>query len=128
MSAECVVESPAFAPSAAEPLDLDGRLCGDVDALDDFAPAFLRRRVNADQKTVEHDLAKLVLSLIDLVRQLMERQAIRRVDAGSLSEDEVERVGETFLKLNERMAELCTAFGLQPEDLKLNLGPIRDLL
>jgi hypothetical protein len=125
-------------------LDLAGRLSGDVSALDDFArelgggataeqstsagSLFPRRRVNADEKTVEKDLAKLVLSLIDLVRRLMERQAIRRVDAGSLSEDEVERVGETFLKLDQRMTELSAAFGLRPEDLKLNLGPVRDLL
>ena len=127
-----------------EPLDLDGRGTGDLDALDDFArelgrsahgigaegevSGVLPRRINADGTTVEKDLAKLVLSLVDLVRQLMERQAIRRVDAGSLSEDEVERMGETFLKLDRRMAELRTAFGLRPEDLELGLGPIRDLL
>ena len=125
-------------------LELDDRLSGDVSALDDFARAlgggvdpqeraanaagFLRRRVNADEKTVEKDLARLVLSLIDLVRRLMERQAVRRVDAGSLSEDEVERMGETFLKLDRRMAELKAAFGLQGEDLSLSLGRIRDLL
>jgi hypothetical protein len=132
------------AGSSAEELDLAGRLSGDLSALDDFArelggrteagrppgdtTGFLPRRVNADQSTVEKDLAKLVLALVDLVRQLMERQAIRRVDAGSLSEDQVERMGETFLKLDRRMAELKAAFGLQGEELSLNLGPIRDLL
>lgn len=85
-------------------------------------------RFNADQTTVERDLAKLVLSLVDLIRRLMERQAARRVNAGSLSEDEVERMGETFLKLDRRMSELTTAFGLRRDDLNLNLGSIRDLM
>lgn len=85
-------------------------------------------RINADQTTVERDLAKLVLSLVDLIRRLMERQAARRVNAGSLSEDEVERMGETFLKLDRKMAELTTAFGLQRDDLRMNLGSIQDLI
>jgi hypothetical protein len=132
------------AGSSGEQLDLAGRLSGDLSALDDFArelggrteagqldgeaAGFLPRRINADQATVEKDLAKLVLALVDLVRQLMERQAARRVNAGSLSEDDVERMGETFLKLDRRMAELRTVFGLQGEDLNLSLGPIGDLL
>ena len=132
------------AGSSGEQLDLAGRLSGDLSALEDFArelggrtdagqpegdaAGLLPRRINADQTTVEKDLAKLVLALVDLVRQLMERQAVRRVNAGSLSEDEVERMGETFLKLDRRMAELKTAFGLEGEDLNLSLGPIRDLL
>ena len=125
---------------AAEPFDLAGRVSGDMGALDDFArelrgatggdgaAALLPRRINADKATVEKDLAKLVLSLVDLVRQLMERQALRRVNAGSLSDDEVERMGETFLRLEQRMAELKEAFGLDGEELGLSLGPIRDLL
>jgi hypothetical protein len=118
---------------SGEALDLDGRLHGDLDALDDFTRALRERtpgprRINADQSTVEQDLAKLVLALVDLVRELMERQAIRRVNAGSLSEDEVERMGETFLKLDRRMSELSAAFGVRRDELHLNLGPIRDLL
>jgi hypothetical protein len=115
--------------------DLDDRLSGDIHSLDDFARAlgddtssFLPRRINATSASVEKDVAKLVLSLVDLVRQLIERQAVRRVDAGSLSDDEVERVGEVFLKLDEKMAELKIVFGLQDEDLNLNLGAIRNLL
>jgi hypothetical protein len=91
------------------------------------APAALPRRIDANPATVEKDLAKLVLALVDLVRQLMERQAIRRVNAGSLTDDEVERMGETFLKLNLRMSELKAVFGLTDDDLKLNLGTIGDL-
>ena len=124
-------------------LDVDGRLYGDLNALDDFARefrgradaqadgaagGFLPRRINADQNSAEKDLAKLVLSLVDLVRQLMERQAVRRVNAGSLSDEEVERMGETFLKLDRKMVEIRTAFGLEAEDLKLGLGQIRNLL
>ena len=117
-------------------LDLDGRLTGDLGSLSEFArelggrpeAGMLPRRLNADQTTAERDLAKLVLSLVDLVRRLMERQAARRVNAGSLSEDEVERMGETFLKLERRMAELTLAFELAPEDLEMNLGPLRNLL
>ncbi len=139
------MERPGHTAGASgEPLDLAERVSGDLDALDDFARelggrtaagqaegdavGFLPRRVNADQANVEKDLAKLVLSLVDLLRRLMERQAVRRVNAGSLSDDEVERMGETFLKLDRRMAELRTAFGLEREDLELSLGPIRDLL
>lgn len=138
-------EDPGRAPrSSREPLDLDGRLTGDLDALEDFArelggraddaqrgreaSGILPRRINADATTVEKDLARVVLALVELVRQLMERQAVRRVNAGSLSEDEVERMGETFLALDRKMTELRTAFGLKREDLDLRLGPIRDLL
>ena len=92
------------------------------------ATGVLPRRINADQTTVEKDLAKLVLALIDLVRRLMERQAARRVNAGSLSEDQVERMGETFLRLDRKMVELRSVFGLREEDLDLRLGPIGDLV
>jgi hypothetical protein len=85
-------------------------------------------RINADPATVEHDLAKLVLALIELIRRLLEKQALRRVEAGSLSEDEIERLGETLLKLEQKMDELKATFGLQDEDLDLNLGPLGDLM
>ena len=85
-------------------------------------------RVNADPECLEKGLAQLVLTLIELLRQLMERQALRRVDSGSLSSAEVERLGRTFLALSERMEELKTHFGLTDEDLNLNLGPLGDLM
>jgi hypothetical protein len=90
--------------------------------------AALPARINTDAKTVERDLAKVVLSLIDLVRRLMERQAARRVNAGSLTDDEIERLGETFLALEGQMEKMANAFGLEAEDLEMNLGPIGDLL
>jgi hypothetical protein len=92
------------------------------------ARAALPSRINTDAKTVERDLAKVVLSLIDLVRRLMERQAARRVNAGSLTDDEIERLGETFLALEGQMEKMANAFGLEAEDLEMNLGPIGDLL
>jgi Gas vesicle protein K len=86
------------------------------------------RRVNADPERVEQGLAQLVLTLIELLRQLMERQALRRMEQGSLDDDQIERLGETFMKLEQRMEELKREFGLEDRDLNLNLGPLGDLL
>ncbi|HEY2603497.1 MAG TPA: gas vesicle protein K [Thermoleophilaceae bacterium] len=88
----------------------------------------LTRRVNADPESVERGLAQLVLTIVELLRQLMERQALRRIDGGSLSEEQVERLGRTFMELDRRMAELREEFGLDVEDLNLNLGPLGNLL
>jgi Gas vesicle protein K len=88
----------------------------------------LRRRVNADRENLEKGLAQLVMTLIELLRQLMERQALRRIDGGSLSADEVERLGETFMLLEQRMEELKEQFGLEDEDLNLDLGPLGRLM
>jgi hypothetical protein len=88
----------------------------------------LRRRVNADREGLEKGLAQLVLTLIELLRQLMERQALRRIDGGSLTADEIERLGETFMLLEERMEELKEAFELEDEDLNLDLGPLGRLI
>jgi hypothetical protein len=85
-------------------------------------------RVKADPEDVERGLAQLVLTLIELLRQLMERQAIRRVEAGGLSEAQVERLGQGLLALEQRMGELKATFGLEDEDLNLDLGPLGKLL
>ncbi|MDQ3850738.1 MAG: gas vesicle protein K [Actinomycetota bacterium] len=90
--------------------------------------AGLGRRVNADPESLEKGLAQLVMTVIELLRQLMERQALRRIAGGTLSDDEVERLGETFMRLAERMEELKREFGLRDEDLNLNLGPLGDLM
>ena len=97
---------------------------GDVPAV---APA-LPRRVSVDGETVERGLAQLVLTLVELLRQLMERQALHRMDAGTLSDDEIDRLGETFMKLADRMDELKVHFGLADDDLNLDLGPLGSLL
>ena len=85
-------------------------------------------RINAAPGTAERGLAQLVLTIVELLRQLMERQAIRRMESGSLSDDQVERMGETFMELDRRMTELRDHFGLAPEDLNLDLGPLGKLL
>ena len=88
----------------------------------------LSRRVNADPESVERGLAQLVMTIIELLRQLMERQALRRIDGGTLTEEQVERLGRTFMELDRRMEELRLEFGLEEEDLNLNLGPLGNLL
>ena len=86
------------------------------------------KRIMIDPDKVGRDLARLVLSVIDLLTDLMERQAVRRVENNVLSDDEIERLGQTFIALQARMLELKTAFGLENEDLSLTLGSLRDLL
>jgi Gas vesicle protein K len=83
-----------------------------MDELEHIATA-LPRRIDADPEHVEKGLAQLVLTLVELLRQLMERQALRRMEDGTLTDEEIDRLGETFMKL---------------EDLDLNLGPLGDLL
>jgi Gas vesicle protein K len=70
----------------------------------------------------------LVLTIVELLRQLMERQAIRRLDEGSLTDEQAEKVGYTLMRLDERMTELTNHFGLEREDLNIDLGPLGPLL
>jgi Gas vesicle protein K len=107
----------------APPSDLD-LFDRELPRLDDA----LSRRIDADPEHVERGLAQLVLTVVELLRELMERQALRRIDGGTLTDDEVERLGATFLALDARMAELREHFGLEPEDLNLDLGPLGSLL
>jgi Gas vesicle protein K len=81
-----------------------------------------------DREDVARGLAQLVLTLIELLRQLMERQAIRRVEAGGLSDEQVERLGQALMALEQRMEELKEDFDLTEKDLNINLGPLGDLL
>jgi hypothetical protein len=92
-------------------------------ALEALARA-LPERINADPDKVEQGLARLVLTLIELLRRVLEHQAIRRMDGGHLSDEEVERLGLALMKLSERMDELKATFGLTDEDLNIDLGPI----
>lgn len=84
-------------------------------------------KLNLDPKKVEQGLAKLVLSLVELIRQLLEKQAMRRIEHGSVTDEEVERMGETFMKLEEKIIELRKAFNLDEDDLNISLGPIQDV-
>jgi hypothetical protein len=88
----------------------------------------LDRRLNADPETVERGLVQLVLTVVELVRQLMERQALRRIDGGDLSDETIERMGRTFMELDRCMDELRERFGLTEADLNLDLGPLGRLL
>ena len=92
------------------------------------AGSALSRRINADPEGVEQGLAQLVLTIVELLRQIMERQALHRIDAGGLDDTQVERLGETFLMLERRMQELKDQFGLEDKDLNLDLGPLGRLL
>ena len=87
-----------------------------------------RQRINSDPESVERGLVSLVLTLVELLRQLMERQAIRRVDRGGLTDEQIERIGTTLMLLEEKMTELREHFGLEPEDLNIDLGPLGPLL
>jgi len=96
----------------------------EMEKTDDVLP----KKIDANPENVEKGLAKLVLTLIELIRKLLEKQAMRRVEASSLSEEEIERVGETLMKLENKMKELKQIFGLKDEELNLNLGPLGDLM
>jgi hypothetical protein len=90
--------------------------------------AIPRHRIDTRPENVERGLAQLVLTVVELLHRLMERQALYRMESGSLTEDEVERLGQTFLKLEERMDQLKRDFGLEDEELNLHLGPLGDLM
>lgn len=85
-------------------------------------------RIRTGPDTVGEDLVKLVLTVVELLRQLIERQALRRVDAGDLSDAQEEELGATLLALHDRMLELCARHGCTLEDLNLDLGPLGHLL
>lgn len=85
-------------------------------------------RINVDAQTVEQGLAKLVLTLIELVRRLLEKQAVRRMEGGDLSPEQVEELGLALMKLEAKMQELKAQFGLEDEDLNLDLGPVGRLI
>ncbi|MFF0267682.1 gas vesicle protein K [Kribbella sp. NPDC004536] len=88
----------------------------------------LTERIEADAGNVERELLKLVLTIVELVRQLMERQAIRRMDEGDLSTGQVEELGLGLMRLEEAMTALREQFGLSADDLNLDLGPLGSLL
>jgi hypothetical protein len=92
------------------------------------AHKLLPQRLETDKESVERDLFKLVLTVIELIRQLMEKQALRRVDEGDLSDEQVEGLGLGLMHLEEAMEELKSRYGLTTEDLNIDLGPLGPLL
>ena len=109
------------------------RVQGDADAFARFSQEIekvekaIPRHLNADPEHLEQGLAKLVLALVDLLRRLLERQAIRRMEGGSLHDEEIERLGLAFMRMEAKMEELKAVFGLKDDDLNINLGPLGDL-
>jgi hypothetical protein len=97
-------------------------------AIDHGLDQLLKPKTTIDPKNVEQGLVKLVLTLVELIRKLMEKQAIRRIEAEQLSASEIERMGNAFLLLDERMEQLKKTFGLTDEDLNLDLGPLGEII
>jgi len=121
--------------SLADSRELEGKLLiGEEEDLADFSAEMkhtkgtLPQRINSDPEGVQRGLAKLVLTVVELLRQLMERQALRRLEGGTLTDEEIERLGLTFLRLNQQMDELLLVFDLKREDLNLDLGPLGNLM
>jgi len=109
------------------PIDADDAMREELATQLSVIARTLPDRINADPERVEQGLAKLVLTLIEVVRKVLEHQAVRRMDGGGLSAEEVERLGLALLKLDERMQEMKGAFGLTDEDLQIDLGPLGGL-
>lgn len=85
-------------------------------------------RWNADPEDVQRSVAQLVLTLVELIRRLLERQAIRRMEGGTLTPQQIEDVGVALMKLEETVHDIALKFGIPPEDLNLDLGPIGKLM
>ena len=91
-------------------------------------PLTLPQRLETEPETVERGLFQLVLTVVELIRQLMERQALRRVDEGDLSEEQIEALGLGLMRLEEAVTELRERYDLTPDDLNIDLGPLGMLL
>ena len=120
------------APRAADRLDIRDLPPGDIDALraelERNLPSGASARWNANPEDVQRSVAKLVLTLMEFLRKLLERQAIRRMESNTLTEEEVEAVGLALMRLEETLKIMAERFGLAPEDLNLDLGPLGRLI
>ncbi len=116
------VSDPLSAP-AGRPRDVI-----DVGQSRELADEGPQRLLDLDPGQIERDLCRLVLTVVELLRQLMEKQAIRRMEGETLNEEEVERLGLAFARLDEKMEELKEVFGLNDEDLNIDLGPLGTLV
>jgi hypothetical protein len=111
------LETPRRSVDNLKPVGANGRVTSDD-------RAHGQPRLDIEPEKVERGLAKLVLTIVELLRRLMESQAVRRMDQGTLSDDEIERLGQAFSQLEARMEDLKKVFGLEGEELNLDLGPI----
>lgn len=100
--------------------DLDAESIAELSAIARALP----ERINADPEHVEQGLARLVLTVVELLRNVLEHQAIRRMDSGSLTDAQIEQLGLALFKLSGRMDELKATFGLTDDDLNIDLGPL----
>jgi hypothetical protein len=106
----------------------------EIEELDDLRAEIERRaaaeapRWNADPEEVQRSVARLVLALVEMLRKLMEKQAIRRMEAGTLNDEEIEKLGLALMRLEETLHDIAGRFGLAPEDLNLDLGPLGRLV
>ena len=121
-------ERPVIAPSGST---MESQVVQTLDAPKDAAITPLETvaeglppRLNTDPDKVENGLAKLVLTLIEVLRKVLEHQAVRRMEGGHLSDEEVERLGIALLRLNDRMQDMKGIFGLTDDDLQIDLGPL----
>jgi hypothetical protein len=107
----------------------------DSPAIGDFAGTMMAggklqppRRLNLDHESSRNGLAQLVLTVVKLLHELLEKQAIRRIDAGGLTDAEIERLGRTLMRQSEELARISREFGFEDDDLNLDLGPLGKLL
>jgi hypothetical protein len=129
--ADTLVTTPSRAESSQQQRNAHEEISAGIlppDLRDGLLDHYLAPKANIDPKNVEKGLAKLVLTLVDLLRKLMEKQAIRRMEADQLTSAEVEKMGHAFLVLDERIEQIKAVFGLQDEELNLDLGPLGELL
>ena len=99
-----------------------------AESLAERVEGVLPERLDVDPDGVESALAKLVLTLVEFIRQLLDRQAVRRMEGGGLSDAQIERMGLALQRLEEKVGELSRVFGLDPRDLNIDLGPLGDLM
>ena len=119
--------SPEIPPTAAEP-EIDTSHVEEFVEQLSCVTSSLPSRINIDAHSVEQGLAKLVLTLIEFIRRLLEKQAVRRMEGGDLSPEQIEELGLALMRLEAKLHELKTQFGLTDEDLNLDLGPIGRLI
>jgi gas vesicle protein GvpK len=115
-------------PRQISPGDIEAAISSLQRRLDETGADGGPQRIDCSPESIEQGLARLVLSLIELLRRLLERQAIRRMDGGSLSDQEIENMGAALMKLEAKIQELAGHFGLTMADLNLDLGPLGNLL
>ena len=115
-------------PSEVSPLEVEDAVADLKQELAGIAGSGDAQRIECTPENIEQGLARLVLSLVELLRRLLERQAIRRMEGGSLGDAKIEEMGRALMKLEQKVNELAAAFGLRPEDLNLELGPLGNLL